>query len=91
MARSEFTVEELQAQAMLLGMWDDYEDHTFNTTDINGSSSIDADTHEELYTQSEVVRRVEEDRFQLVATGQLGASNYDQWKAELLGYVKRKE
>ena len=83
---SKFTVEELRAQGMLMEMFYDAEDHTFNRLE-NGapldlpSNIIDADTHEEWDGVT--------DRFKLVRAGEIGASDYLQYRRNMLGYERK--
>lgn len=71
------TKEEYEAAAMLLGMWYDASDHTFNEDDAaygNWKSSIDADTLELVYSNHEGEDDVEgiSERRQRVRDGKLG-------------------
>lgn len=71
MARDTRTIEELQATAMLLGMWYDRYDHTFNKDGINGwCMTYAVETMEELKNHQTVLRRA-----LLVQQGQLGAKD----------------
>ncbi len=83
MTVSQFTIEELRAQGMLMGAWYDMEDHTFNymVTGEGLSKIIDADTHEPWTDGT--------DRFNLVKTGQIGAKDYLQFRKEMLGYERQ--
>lgn len=91
MARSEFTVAELQAQGMLLGMWYDMDDHTFckwNADPTKDAFFMDADTHEEVYGAPEPFADYMQDRHALVRAGQIGACDYLQYKEKILGYKR---
>jgi len=84
---SKFTVEELRAQGMLMDMFYDAEDHTFNKVGVTimhhdiPSTIIDADTHEPWDRVT--------DRFKLVSAGEIGASDYLQYKRKMLGYERK--
>ena len=75
--KSKFTIAELQAQGMLLGMWYDADDHTFNKTMPHKEvHSFCADT----MTPMEIVSHGGcwiIDRQREVQSGKLGASDYD--------------
>lgn len=92
MSRSKFTVAELQAQGMLLGMWYDVDDHTFNNlsggdSDLLPAQIVDADDFEAAYNVWTDTDK-QQDRFELVRTGQIGACDYEQYKEQLLGYAR---
>ncbi len=82
MTLSKFTIAELRAQGMLMDMFYDMEDHTFNRTSFpTDTKIIDADTHEDWDGI--------EDRFNKVRAGLIGASDYLQYRKEMLGYERQ--
>jgi hypothetical protein len=76
MAKSDRTIEEFEATAMLLGMWYDSLDHTFNKNyegDVMASQFYDADTMEEIYLTH--LGRDNAHRKQLVKDKHIGAKD----------------
>jgi hypothetical protein len=74
MAKSDRTIAEFQAAAMLLGLWYDETDHTFNNVsagEITYSVILDADTTERVEIRPKVIS----ERMRLVREGLLGASD----------------
>lgn len=81
MARSDKTVAELEAMAMLLGRGYDPNDHTFTKPLDSNTSIFDclcADTLEAIYENG--WGGVYKGRQRQVRDGEIGAANYEEWK-----------
>lgn len=79
MTKSSFTREQLNAQALLLGMWYDHRDHSFNK-DHPSSTTIfsecwDADTMDSWPYSQWVSEGIMDKRCKAVKLGTLGAAD----------------